>query len=147
LQRAAIRINQQVAAGMRPEGNRALAGVLTETGLIYYRKGEYAESRKQSQQGLILARGADDLRTVALALNNLGLVSLDQGEYANARTLFEESLALRRELGEKWGITTSLNNLGNVHYARVEYAAAQAQWEAGQRLTMKEVVGLALQES
>ena len=116
-------------ARMVLEATAGLAQALIETGMVLFRKGEYAQAREPLNTGLRLAREADDKLGAALALNNLGNVADMQGDYAAARGLHEESLSLRREMGDKAGIAISLNNLGNVAHSQGDYAAAQALYE------------------
>jgi tetratricopeptide (TPR) repeat protein len=116
-----------------------LARVLIETGMVLWRKGEYAQVREPLNEGLALARGAGDIQSTAQALNNLGNVVSDQGDHVAARALYEESLALRREMGDKWGISASLNNLGNVVADQGDNAAARALYE--ESLALKREMG------
>ena len=121
------------------EDTTGLAQVLIETGMVLWRKGEYAQLREPLNEGLALARGAGDKQSTAQALNNLGNVVSDQGDHVAARALYEESLALRREMGDKWGISASLNNLGNVVADQGDNAAARALYE--ESLALKREMG------
>jgi predicted ATPase/class 3 adenylate cyclase len=116
-----------------------LAQVFIETGMVLWRKGEYAQAREPLNDGLRLARQAGDKLSTALALNNLGNVVSDQGDNNAARALYEESLALRREMGNKPGIAASLNNLGAVAVEQGDYAAARSLHE--ESLALKREMG------
>jgi class 3 adenylate cyclase/predicted ATPase len=126
-------------ARMTLEDIAGLAQVLIETGMVLWRKGEYAQVREPLNEGLTLARGAGDKQSTAQALNNLGNVVSDQGDDATARALYEESLALRREMGDKSGIAASLNNLGNLVADQGNNAAARALYE--ESLALKREMG------
>ena len=121
------------------EDTRGLAQVFIETGMVLWRKGEYAQAREPLNEGLRMARQAGDKLSTALALNNLGNVVSDQGDNNAARALYEESLALRREMGNKPGIAASLNNLGAVAVEQGDYAAARALHE--ESLVLKREMG------
>jgi adenylate cyclase len=57
------------------EDRVGLAQVLIETGMAMSLKGEYAQAREISDEGLALARQASDRLNMALALHNLGHVA------------------------------------------------------------------------
>jgi adenylate cyclase len=117
----------------------------TETGIVLWHKGEYAQAVEPLNEGLALARTAGDRTGAALALNNLGNVAYHQGDYSMARDLYEQGLALRRELGDKVGIAASLSNLGLLTLAQSDYSAARAEFEESlaMRRKMGDKVGIA----
>jgi adenylate cyclase len=111
-------------------GNRrGLAQALIETGMVLWRKGDYAQAGEILNEGLALAREVGDKANAALALNNLGGVVWRQGEYATAQAMFEESMRLRHEVGDKPGVAASLNNLGLVAKSQGNYAIARELYE------------------
>ncbi len=122
-----------------------LGGVLTETGTVWWSKGEYALARQVLHEGLALARAAGDRRGTARALNSLGIVAMETGDYPAAQALHEESLSLQREIGNKAGISASLNNLGIVALDKGDYSAARALHEEDLELSreMGNKVGIA----
>lgn len=102
-----------------------LAQVLTETGIIWFRKGEYAQASEILNEGLALAREANDALITALALHNLGTVCFEQSNYGTAKELFEESLSLGRETGNKAHIAISFKSLGNLALVQSDYVGAR----------------------
>jgi class 3 adenylate cyclase/tetratricopeptide (TPR) repeat protein len=112
----------------RFDDSAGLALTMIETGIVWWRQGEYASARRETEAGLALAREVADKTATALALNSLAGIALNQGDYQAARALYEESLALRRATGDKWGISISLNNLGIVANRQGDVVATRALW-------------------
>jgi predicted ATPase/class 3 adenylate cyclase len=61
--------------------------------------GDYAEARAYLEEGLQLARQADDVANVADAMMNFGRVAARAGDFALARMQYSGGLTLFRELG------------------------------------------------
>jgi tetratricopeptide (TPR) repeat protein len=65
-----------------------------------------------AEEGLALAREADDDFALAIALNCLAVALSAAGEHDRAKGLYEESLEVRRRLGDNSRIALALCNLG-----------------------------------
>ncbi len=113
--------------------------IAVETGLVYWRMGEYPRARSSLDEGLAAARAAGDRAVVATALNYLGLVAASRGDNLAAQELHQEALDVRREIGDAWGVSWSLNNLGNVALDLGRHAEARTLLE--ECLTLKRAMG------
>lgn len=90
----------------------ALAGALVALGRIHHIHARIGQAVALYEEGLELAREAEDLLTAGKVLNNLALIAQDRGEHARARALFEQDLAIVRQLGDTAGECITLSNLG-----------------------------------
>ncbi len=116
-----------------------LAKAVIETGIVWWRQGNYVEAQARLKEGLGLAEQAGDRQSHALALHNLGNVAWFQGEFATAGALYEQALTQRRKIGDKPGISASLNNLGLVVANQGDYGAARGLYE--ESLTLEREMG------
>lgn len=107
-----------------------LGEVLLEIGNVYYLQGEQQAGWRYLEQGLAVARQADNQAAVAAALHRMGSAHYSSGNYAEARTYAEQALALYTHLGNKIGMANALNNLGNIERSVGDYVTAQARREA-----------------
>ena len=113
---AALSWLEQALSGYAALGNQeGLIQTSFEIGIVYQRKGEYAEAQRRYFE--IVAQASSFPAIRAKALNGLGNISLaisEQDDYAAARAFYQESLALSRGLDDKRTIAGTLNNLGGV---------------------------------
>lgn len=107
-----------------------LCEVLLEIGNVYYLQGEQKTGWHYLEQGLAVARQADNRSAVAAALHRMGSAHYSSGNYTEARTYAEQALTLYEQLGNKVGMANALNNLGNIERSMGDYATAQARREA-----------------
>jgi predicted ATPase/DNA-binding CsgD family transcriptional regulator len=126
----------------RARGLRAL-------GHLAFLQGDYQAARSALDEGLRLARQADDRRGVADLLNGLGLVATYENAFEAARALFEQAVAANRDAAATAGEATNLNNLGRVAFYQGDFETARAlQVEsASLRRELGDDWGLSLSES
>lgn len=105
-------------------------------------RGNNGSALRYSEEGLRLARAADDKKNAALSLQRLGFLKLDDGKIAEAEPLFEEGLRFAHELGDRQVLGMLYNALGeslrlqnDLDRAADHYAAAlDYNREAGDRV-------------
>ncbi len=130
---ARVRGVLRAAAGDDPTPHTAAA--LITAGILAYNRGEWAESRADSERALDLARRFADAAAEARALGNLGTLAKDQGDLPRARACGEAALALRRRADDPAGLAAAVNNLANVlQKLPGQAAAARALYEEGRAL-------------
>ncbi len=94
-------------------------------GLVARNQGDYAATRRASEESLAASRAIKDLRQIILSCHAVAGLETREGNFAGARKLFEESLAISRKLGEEKQIANSLSGLGNLFLAEGNASAAQ----------------------
>jgi predicted ATPase/class 3 adenylate cyclase len=94
-------------------------------GQIASAMGRYDEARQYLEEGLGLAREANEPRMVMSILNTLSLAALGQGERDAARTHGHEALELAERLQNVRGITVAANALAQIHRLAGELDAAE----------------------
>jgi non-specific serine/threonine protein kinase len=90
---------------------------------------EYGLARTHLEEALALARGANDLPTVALAQRYLGSVALGRGDPRAARAHLEESFGLYRALGQDRYAGAILVSLGDAAFGDGDTALARSYFE------------------
>ena len=94
-------------------------------GLVARNQGDYAATRRASEESLAASRAIKDLRQIILSCHAVAGLETREGNFAGARKLFEESLVISRKLGEEKQIANSLSGLGNLFLAEGNASAAQ----------------------
>ena len=96
-------------------------------------QGKLAESKRDAEASLALARQAGDERLVAASSRALGLTCFQLGQLEGARSAFEHALSIHRERGERGAVASILQNMGAVlasqghlELARIHYENALA---------------------
>lgn len=117
---------------------RATAHILSSSGRLAMRQGDFAAAQAHFGEGLALWRELEDLRGVAGALSNLGYVALEQGNLPLARSTMEESLASWKQLSDKRGIAEALHGLGIIAGQEGRYDEAAALFEESLALTREQ---------
>ncbi len=109
---ARVRAVNRAAAVDAP--TRFTSAALITAGILAYNRGEWAESRADSERALALARQFADPAAEARALSNLGTLAKDQGDLPRARACAEAALAIRRREADPAGLAAAVNNLANI---------------------------------
>ena len=104
-----------------------------------YHQGDYKQSRKYSEESMVLFRNLNNKQGIAIISGRLGSISEHQGDYESARKLFEESLTIFRQLNDNNGVANILNNLGSLNFNLGEYGQARNYYK--ESLDLKRVIG------
>ncbi|MFG3025931.1 cyclophane-containing RiPP biosynthesis TPR protein HaaT [Streptomyces sp. NPDC048254] len=128
----AVGVHRTAVEAARHTGDQpALAGALTELGVIRRFMAAYPEATEALNEAAACYDAAGDQRGKADALNQVGIVwylTADNDDSARAQT---EALALYRELGHRLGQANALADLGMVRRQTSDFdAAVEAQSEA-----------------
>lgn len=133
------------AGGGRADGKRPLrprhpevAESLNSLGLLFFAKGDYANSEPLLREALAIWHSLDSPK-VRTALHNLGTLLQSQGDYAGAELLHRE--ALQMSLGsqgtEDPGTAQNMYELGWDLYMQGEDAAAESLLQAALEIRRK----------
>ena len=98
--------------------------LLVPLGENHEKQGDFANAYARLQEGLALARAANDTAMTARALSALCLVLTRQGKLDEAIRLGEEGLALARAADDPGVTARALRRLGFAAYNSGDYAAA-----------------------
>lgn len=128
----AVGLHRTAAQAARHTGDqRALAGALTELGVVRRFMAAYPEATEALNEAVTQYEAVGDRRGKADALNQVGIVwylTADNDAGARAQT---EALALYRQLGDRHGQANSLADLGMVRRQTSQFdASVEAQSEA-----------------
>jgi predicted ATPase/class 3 adenylate cyclase len=104
---------------------RALFGV----GELASTQGDSSHATIWLEEGLALAREADDLRLVVDILNRLGVTAAYQNNIELAARRIEECLVLARELNDPAHLIAPLNNMGEMAFIHGDLERAVAYYE------------------
>jgi predicted ATPase/DNA-binding SARP family transcriptional activator len=106
--------------------NALLRGrVLLGAGILAWAQGNFTEARDHLEEGLQLARSAEDTSTLAPLLSTLATVAQEQGDDAAARSFAEEGLLLERTLEDKQNLSGLLIGLGRIAWGQGRLAEAK----------------------
>jgi tetratricopeptide (TPR) repeat protein len=142
---SALTISRQTLefAQTLPEQQRTygMVSCYSNTGLVHYEMGSYAEALKEylaarklieayldtahAQPGIIRMK-----RMSANVSNNSGLVYQNQGNYPEALSAFFASLKLREEVHDLRGAASTHNNIGITYKNQGNYADALHEYQA-----------------
>ena len=87
------------------------ARALADIGWLAWRRCEYVEARRVSQESFELSRTIGEKGLMASALSNLGWVAMFEGDYPRSNEALERGLSLRRELADRRGVAYMLMSL------------------------------------
>ena len=93
--------------------------------LVARNQGDYAATRRASEESLAASRAINDLRQIILSCHAVAGLETREGNFAAARKLFEESLVISRELDDERQIAISFSGLGNLFLAEGKASAAR----------------------
>ncbi len=112
-----------------PEGSGLLpsirARVLHAAGVLAWSQGDYAASRRYSEESLDISRTLGNKVGEASMLHNLAVVALAEGDYDVAQALHTQVLEMFRALGERWSVALTQANLGLVSLNKGDYVQAE----------------------
>ena len=101
-------------AKSNPTPNPTRLKLLNAFSLVTRTQGDYAATRRASEESLAASREIKDLRQIILACHAVAGLEIREKNLAAARKLFEESLFISRELNDERQIAFSLSGLSNV---------------------------------
>jgi DNA-binding winged helix-turn-helix (wHTH) protein/tetratricopeptide (TPR) repeat protein len=148
-----ILCQQEPATGVSAEGieicQNALKGSLaakdpngeammrTDLALLYYLRGDLAESAQMFQQAVKRFRQVGNRDGVATALSNFADSRLSQGELMEAKKLLEESIPEYQAVDDKEGVVLNLDSLGDIWRQNGELDKAQAAYQQAEVIARK----------
>ncbi len=88
--------------------------LLNAISLVTRTQGDYAATRRASEESLAASREIKDLRQIILACHAVAGLEIRENNVAKARKLYEESLVISHELNDERQIAFSLSGLSNV---------------------------------
>ncbi len=106
------------------DNQKGLAGVLNNTGLIYFYRGAYPRALYNFKKSLIVQKELGLDKGISTCLNNIGLIYYYQVDYDKALDYFTQSLKISEELDDKKGIGNTLGNIGNIYNDKGDYENA-----------------------
>jgi tetratricopeptide (TPR) repeat protein len=112
----------------------AAAGVLINLGILYYKRGEFEESRKVSTQALAYQKKVGNLDGQASALVNLGLAEAAEQKFDAALICYTEALQIQETIQDNLGKATVLGNMGNVYARKGDRETALRHLKSAQAL-------------
>ncbi|MCQ3929397.1 MAG: hypothetical protein DPW16_02975 [Chloroflexi bacterium] len=118
------------ALQLTPQDNQGVrAALLVDLAKSHENLSDYTTATQHLNEGLALARGANDQLMMVKALNALGLVTEMQGAYDEALKLNEQALEIARAIADQAGTATALKNLGNIARLRGDYDNAKQHYQ------------------
>lgn len=96
---------------------------LKNMGMVYYMKGEYAETLDFWNQSLGVFESMNDNNGISNLLNNIGAIYLNQGADAKALEYMLRSLQLAEKINDTVRMFTALSNIGGIYYNKKDPVA------------------------
>lgn len=103
--------------------------LLNTFSLVARNQGDYAATRRASEESLAASRAANDLPQIILSCHAVAGLATREGNFTAGRKLLEEALTISRELGDEKQIAFTLSFLGNLFLAEGKTTAAVAAIE------------------
>lgn len=97
--------------------------------LVARNQGDYAATRRASEESLAASRATNDLPQIILSCHAVAALETREGNFKTARKLIEEALKISRRLGDEKQIAFSLSFLGNLFLAQSDAAGARGLLE------------------
>ena len=104
--------------------NPGLISALSNIGIAYYIKGEFATSLKYQTKAVKLLEKTTNLSKLSAVYNNIALIYLDLENYGLAESYFRKSMKLDKKLRNEAGLGDSYNNIGTIYKEKKEYPKA-----------------------
>ena len=95
-----------------PEKYKALKNIGYANGYL----GNFTESIKNMEDGLVYYKSIGDSVKIAEALSDIGYLKIALSDFTAGAELYRQALAIREEINDSKGISYSLNNLGALYW-------------------------------
>ncbi|MCP4536314.1 MAG: tetratricopeptide repeat protein [Chloroflexi bacterium] len=105
------------------------AALLIRLGNAHNRVGDYVQATQHFDEGLALARQANDSQTETMALIELGRVADTQGRYDEAERHLKKAIGLAYECNDTQGRALALRGLSSIAFRRGDFAKVQSYAE------------------
>ena len=112
-----------------PKPNSTRLKLLNAFSQVTRTQGDYAATRRASEESLAASREIKDLRQIILACHAVAGLEIRENNLAAGRKLYEESLLISRELNDERQIAFSLSGLSNVLLNEGKASAARTLLE------------------
>jgi len=132
----AFRFFQRAQSLIHPRQTRDLAHIHLKIGEAFYRSGEFADSIKNTEKALALARELSSSILLASCLAQLGQIYVDTGNYADAEQKLRQALPMARAAGipARPTLARVLYGLGDVHWRLGNLENARASCKECQKI-------------
>lgn len=131
---------------VRPSGEKCrLATLLSYSGKLAQRRGEYARAAAEYEEALDLASEIGDDVRMSEILRGLGVAVFSQGQYDRAEGLYHQGLELARKAGDPSLESSLLANLGVLLFNLGRFSQAEAHFQEGLRLARAQDDRIAIQ--
>lgn len=110
-------------AALEKSGNAPIATrfkLLNSFALVARHQGDYAATRRASEESLAASRAANDLPQIILSCHAVAALETREGNFTKARKLIEEALTISRKLDDEKQIAFTLSFLSNLFLAEGE---------------------------
>ncbi|MCJ7701904.1 MAG: tetratricopeptide repeat protein [Anaerolineales bacterium] len=114
-----------------------LAAVLSDTGWINFRRGEFDLAEKNLSAALELVENSAQYDVIASIYNRLGGVFFQKDELEQASFYVRRGLVLREEIGDTAAVARSYNNLGLLAWKRGDWDEALDDFSRSIELNQK----------
>jgi tetratricopeptide (TPR) repeat protein len=125
---------QAVEAARQLGEKRRLATLLSYSGKLAQRRGEYVRAAADYEEALALVGEMGDDAKMSAILRGLGVAAFSQGQYERAEGLYHRGLEYARKAGEPSLESSLLTNLGVLFFNLGRFSQAEAHFREGLRL-------------
>lgn len=122
-------LEESAAQATEADDAWCLAHALGCSAMAHEAGNDMAAARALFEQGVTVAREAEDKQGLRFNLIGLASPTLRQGDYHRAESVLQEGLVVARELGEDYAEATALRYLGALATGRGDYARARELFE------------------
>ena len=133
----ALQLTRSIAERVGDEPGIAFAA--TNTGVVYFSRGEYQRALETFEGNLKLDALKHDRAMTARTLNNIGTIKRVFGDTLGALDYYQQSQRLAEEAGDKKILSNALNNVGVINRDLGDYARALEYFEKS--LAFSEALG------
>ena len=123
----ALRLTRSV--GERVGDEPSIAFAATNTGVVYFSRGEYQQALETFEGNLKLDAVKHDRAMTARTINNIGTIKRIFGDTAGALDCYQQSQHIAEETGDKKILSNALNNVGVIYRDLGDYAHSLEYFE------------------
>lgn len=115
---------QTLLANKESQYRAEQASILSDTGWVYFRRGNLEQAESTLREALALAEEAGEPDVLASVLNRLAGIFFQRDDSAQAAIFLGRSLVLRQKIGDVVGVARSFNNLGLLDWKQGDLSSA-----------------------